>query len=225
MEPMRSFKATSTRLSHKTVSQEKLDERHNALYNELDEQGKSLHDRVFEEKARPVYRNTAFSVYIYIHRLRRHWHDTSRLLEKPMTMANQSSFFLVLLSSATTRAMLLLHWRSLGTSARGSMLLFMWMNGCPRRRVHVAVLVYPILSSTFKQMPMRPLPSQTLRTNCLYVSERIALLYLRRMQELVLPWPWLCLCIQHPRHWPNCREWLARHSPACSGRLSSTSSC
>ena len=107
MEPMRSFKATSTRLSHKTVSQEKLDERHNALYNELDEQGKSLHDRVFEEKARPVYRNTAFSVYI--HRLRRHWHDTSRLLEKPMTMANQSSFFLVLLSSATTRAMLLLH--------------------------------------------------------------------------------------------------------------------
>ena len=107
MDPMRSFKATSTRLSHKTVSQEKLDERHNALYNELDEQGKSLHDRVFEEKARPVYRNTAFSVYI--HRLRRHWHDTSRLLEKPMTMANQSSFFLVLLSSATTRAMLLLH--------------------------------------------------------------------------------------------------------------------
>ena len=35
----------------------------------------------------------------------------------------------------------------------------------------------------------------------------------------------LCWCIQHPRHWPNCREWFARYSPACSGRLSSTSSC
>ena len=63
MEPMRSFMATSSRLSHKTVSQEKLDERHNALYNELDEQGKSLHNRVFKEKIRPAYRNIAFSVY------------------------------------------------------------------------------------------------------------------------------------------------------------------
>ena len=65
MEPMRSFLATSSRLSHKTVSQEKLDERHCELYNELDEQGRSLHDRVFDEKKRPAYRNTAFRFSIY----------------------------------------------------------------------------------------------------------------------------------------------------------------
>ena len=61
-ETMQSFHEAASSVSNKTVVQSRLTTRRN-LFQQLDEEGRSLYDRIWEEKGLPRYRNGLFRVY------------------------------------------------------------------------------------------------------------------------------------------------------------------